>query len=141
MSPLAFHRTLQTKVRLNPPILSIVTQPVSSGSIANLGSTSFTGLATFTFPSTTGIGTIGYEWRDESGVIGVGTELSLTNLTAVNDNGREIFHRAIYYPDTTRIGIQLFEPGANNSPLDSNSVTLNVRSVITFSQQPDTDDN
>jgi len=136
MSPLAFHRKVQTKVRLNPPTLSIVTQPVSSGSIANLGSTSFTGLATVTFPTVGGIGTIGYEWRDQNGVIGVGTQLTLSNLTAVNDTGREIFHRAIYYPDPTRTGIQTFEPGANNSPLDSNSVTLNVRSVITFSQQP-----
>ena len=141
MSPLAFHRKIQTKVRLNPPTLSIVTQPVSSGSIANLGSTSFTGLATVTFPTTVGVGTIGYEWIDQSGVIGVGTQLTLTNLTA-NDTGRQITHRAIYYPpDTTRIGIQTFEPSASNSPLDSNSVTLNVRSVITFSQQPDTDDN
>ena len=140
MSPLAFHRKIQTKVRLNPPTLSIVTQPVSSGSIANLGSTSFTGLATVTFPTTVGVGTIGYEWIDQSGVIGVGTQLTLTNLTA-NDTGRQITHRAIYYPDPTRIGIQLFEPGANNSPLDSDSVTLNVRSVITFSKQPDTDDN
>ena len=139
MSPLAFHRKLQTKVRLNSPTLSIVTQPVSSGSIANLGSTSFTGLATVTFPTTTGIGTIGYEWRDQNSVIGVGTQLTLSNLTALNDTGREIFHRAIYYPDPTRTGIQTFEPGANNSPLDSNSVTLNVRSVITFSQQPTTD--
>ena len=88
MSPLAFHRKLQTKVRLNPPTLSIVTQPVSSGSIANLGSTSFTGLATVTFPTVGGIGTIGYEWRDQNGVIGVGTQLTLSNLTAVNDTGR-----------------------------------------------------
>lgn len=139
MSPLAFHRKLQTKVRLNPPTLSIVTQPVSSGSIPNLGSTSFTGLATVTFPTVIGVGTIGYEWRDNSGVIGVGTQLTLSNLTAANDSGREIFQRAIYYPDATRTGIETFEPGANNSPLDSNSVTLNVRSVITFSQQPTAD--
>lgn len=84
-----------------------------------------------------GIGTLGYEWRDSSGIIGVGTELTLTNLTAVSDNGRQINQRAIFYPDTTRVGIQTFQPGASNSPLDSNTVTLSVKGVITITQQPD----
>lgn len=83
-----------------------------------------------------GIGTLGYEWRDSSGVIGVGTELTLSNLTA-SSNGRQITQRAIFYPDATRVGILTFQPGASNSPLDSNTVTLSVRGIITIVRQPD----
>ena len=139
MSPLAFHRKIQTNVRLNPPVISYVTQPESTATIAHLGSTSLTGVATVTFPSSTGIGTLGYEWRDQNGVIGVGTELTLSNLTAADDASRNIFQRAIYYPDTTRSGIQTFEPGASNSPLDSDTVTLDIRAIITITEQPDSD--
>ena len=118
MSPLAFHRKIQTNVRLNPPTISYVTQPESTATIAHLGSTSLTGVATVTFSSSTGIGTLGYEWRDQNGVIGVGTELTLSNLTAASDGDRTIFQRAIYYPNPARSGVQTFEPGASNSPPD-----------------------
>ena len=87
MSPLAFHRKIQTNVRLNPPTISYVTQPESTETIANLGSTTLTGVATVNFVNG-GIGTLGYEWRDQNGVIGVGTELTLSNLTAANDASR-----------------------------------------------------
>jgi hypothetical protein len=136
MSPLAFHRKIQTNVRLNPPAISYVTQPESTATIANLGSTTLTGVATVNFVNG-GIGTLGYEWRDQNGVIGVGTELTLSNLTAANDASRTIFQRAIYYPDATRSGIQTFEPGAGNSPLDSDNVTLDIFSVISITSQPD----
>jgi hypothetical protein len=136
MSPLAFHRKIQTNVRLNPPAISYVTQPESTATIAHLGSTTLTGVATVNFING-GIGTLGYEWRDQNGVIGVGTELTLSNLTAADDASRTIFQRAIYYPDTTRSGIQTFEPGAGNSPLDSDNVTLDILSVISITSQPD----
>ena len=136
MSPLAFHRKIQTNVRLNPPAISYVTQPESTATIAHLGSTTLTGVATVNFVNG-GIGTLGYEWRDQNGVIGVGTELTLSNLTAANDGSRTIFQRAIYYPDATRSGIQTFEPGAGNSPLDSDNVTLDILSVISITSQPD----
>lgn len=136
MSPLAFYRKIQTNVRLNPPFITYVTQPESTATIAHLGSTTLTGVATVNY-YVQGIGTLGYEWRDNSGVIGVGTELTLTNLTAISDDGRQINQRAIFYPDTTRVGIQTFQPGASNSPIDSNTVTLSVKGVITITQQPD----
>ena len=136
MSPLAFHRKIQTNVRLNPPTISYVTQPESTETIANLGSTTLTGVATVNFVNG-GIGTLGYEWRDQNGVIGVGTELTLSNLTAANDASRTIFQRAIYYPDPTRSGVQTFEPGAGNSPLDSDNVSLDILSVISITSQPD----
>ena len=115
-----------------------MTQPESTGTIAHLGSTTLTGVATVNFANG-GIGTLGYEWRDQNGVIGVGTELTLSNLTAANDASRTIFQRAIYYPDATRSGIQTFEPGASNSPLDSDDVTLDIRGIITITEQPDSD--
>ena len=136
MSPLAFYRKIQTNVRLNPPTISYVTQPESTASIANLGSTTLTGVATVNFVNG-GIGTLGYEWRDQNGVIGVGTELTLSNLTAASDGDRTIFQRAIYYPDPARSGVQTFEPGASNSPLDSDNVTLDIFSVISITSQPD----
>lgn len=138
MSPLAFHRKIQTNVRLNPPSISYVTQPESTATIAHLGSTTLTGVATVNFVNG-GIGTLGYEWRDQNGVIGVGTQITLSNLTAANDASRNIFQSAIYYPDLTRSGIQTFEPGASNSPLNSNTITLDIRGIITITEQPDSD--
>ena len=138
MSPLAFYRKIQTNVRLNPPFITYVTQPESTATIAHLGSTTLTGVATVNY-YVTGIGTLGYEWRDSTGVIGVGTQLTLSNLTGVSDNGRQITQRAIFYPDPTRVGIQTFQPGASNSPLDSNTATLTVQGVIVITQQPDSD--
>ena len=138
MSPLAFHRKIQTNVRLNPPFITYVTQPESTATIAHLGSTTLTGVATVNF-YVPGIGTLGYEWRDSTGVIGIGTQLTLSNLTGASNNGREITQRAIFYSDPTRVGIQTFQPGASNSPLDSNTVTLTVQGVIVITQQPDSD--
>ena len=138
MSPLAFCRKIQTNVRLNPPFIAYVTQPESSGSIAHLGSTTLTGIATVNY-YVPGIGTLGYEWRDSTGVIGVGTQLTLSNLTDISDSGREITQRAIFYPDSTRVGIQTFQPEALNSPLSSDTVTLSVKSLISITSQPDTD--
>ena len=60
-------------------------------------------------------------------------------MTAVNDASRTIFQRAIYYPDVTRSGIQTFEPGASNSPLDSDNVILDIKGIITITEQPDSD--
>jgi len=83
-----------------------------------------------------GIGTIGYEWKLNSSLIGVGTQLSLTNMTDVDYNFKTLTQYAIYYPDPTRVGIQTFQPGASNSPLASNEVTLRVRGQITITSQP-----
>ena len=69
MSPLAFHRKVQTNVRLNPPNISYVTQPESTETIAHLGSTTLTGFATVNFVNG-GIGTLGYEWKKQNGFIG-----------------------------------------------------------------------
>ena len=99
MSPLAFHRKIHTPVRLNPPWMEYTTQPSDAGTIDYDGSATFIGIATVNY-HVTGVGTIGYEWKDSTGVIGVGTELTLTNLTEAS--GREITQYAIYYPDATR---------------------------------------
>ena len=138
MSPLAFHRKIYTPVRINPPYLSYVTQPSVSGVLTHNSSVSLTGLATANY-FTTGIGTIGYEWKDSNGVVGVGTTLTLTNLVAATSDGREITQYAIYYPDPTRAGIETFQPGASNSPLASDTVTLSVQATLSMVDQPDSD--
>ena len=137
MSPLAFHRKLYTPVRINPPYLTYLTQPEDPATIGHNGSVSVTGLATANY-FTTGIGTIGYEWKDGNGsIVGVGTTLTLNNLVAQDDNGKELTQYAIYYPDPTRVGIETFQPGASNSPLASDTITLSVQADITITQQPD----
>lgn len=133
MSPLAFHRKIHTPVRLNPPWLEYTTQPSDAGTIDYDGSATFIGIATVNY-HVTGVGTIGYEWKDSTGVIGVGTELTLTNLTEAS--GREITQYAIYYPDATRAGIETFQPDAVNSPLASDTNTLAIKSKLTITQQP-----
>lgn len=83
-----------------------------------------------------GIGTLGYEWKIDNSVVGVGTELTLTNMTDSAYHNKQVTQFATYYPDPTRVGIQTFQAGASNSPLASNSVTLLVQSVITIVNQP-----
>jgi hypothetical protein len=136
MSPLAFHRKISTPVRLNPPFLTYLTQPQDPGVISYNGSATLTGVATVNY-LVSGIGTLGYEWRMNNSVIGVGTQLTLTNMTDSVYNGKTINQLAIFYPDPTRVGIETFQPGASNSPFISDSITLNVRGKITIVQQPD----
>jgi hypothetical protein len=132
MSPIAFHRKIENPVRWNRPYLSYVTQPVSPGNVDYNGSASLTGVAT-ALPYSVGMGTIGYEWKNDSNtIVGVGTELNLTNLTSSVD----ITQFAIYYPDPSRTGPN-YEPNAPNSPLTSNTVTITVLGELTFIQQPD----
>jgi hypothetical protein len=136
MSPLAFYRKIQTPVRINPPFLTYITQPQSPGVISYGSTITLTGIATVNF-FVSGIGTLGYEWRDDTGIIGVGTELTLNNVTDAVYSGKTIRQDAIFYPDPTRVGIQTFQPGASNNPISSNVITLNVRAKITIVQQPD----
>jgi hypothetical protein len=136
MSPLAFHRKLFTPVRLNPPFLTYVTQISDPGQVSYGGSATLTGVATVNY-LVSGIGTLGYEWRIDNAVVGVGTILTLTNMTDIAYDNKQVIQNVIFYPDATRVGIQTFQPGATNSPLASNTVTLRVKGVITIVQQPD----
>lgn len=140
MSPLAFHRKLYTPVRLNPPIFSVSAATTSTPtSIGYSGSVTLSGVATLTYPNSVGVGTVGYEWREGSTVIAVGTAATLTNLKNPPDNGRIIKQFAVYYPNPSRVGVQTFEPEASNSPFEMGTVVLNVKSLISITSQPDTD--
>lgn len=135
MSPLAFHRKLYTPVRINPPFITIQSAVSDPGIVTYNGSVTLTGIATVNYP-VAGIGTLGYEWRMDNTVIGVGTQLTLTNMKDTVYDGKQIIQYAIFYPDPTRVGIQTFQPGASNSPLASNPVTLRVRGQISITSQP-----
>lgn len=140
MSPIALYRKIYTPVRLNPPSFSVSAATTSTPtSIGYSGSVTLSGVATLTYPGSIGVGTIGYEWREGNTVIAVGTAATLTNLKNPPDNGRIIKQFAIYYPDSTRTGIQTFEPNASNSPFEMGTVVLNVKSLISITSQPDTD--
>jgi len=136
MSPLAFHRKESTPVRLNPPFLTYVTQISDPGPVSYGGSATLTGVATVNY-LVSGIGTLGYEWRINNSVVGVGTQLTLTNMTDTAYNDKQVIQYVTFYPDATRVGIETFQPGATNSPLTSNTVTLKVKGVIIITQQPD----
>lgn len=136
MSPLAFHRKVSTPVRLNPPFLTYITQISDPGPVSYGGSATLTGVATVNY-LVSGIGTLGYEWRINNSVVGVGTQLTLTNMTDTAYNDKQVIQYVTFYPDATRVGIETFQPGATNSPLASNTVTLKVKGLITITQQPD----
>lgn len=136
MSPLAFHRKVSTPVRLNPPFLTYITQISDPGPVSYGGSATLTGVATVNY-LVSGIGTLGYEWRINNSVVGVGTQLTLTNMTDSAYNDKQVIQYVTFYPDATRVGIETFQPGATNSPLASNTVTLKVKGLITITQQPD----
>ena len=139
MSPIAFHRRIYTSVRLNPPTISVSAATTSdpTTAIGYSGNINLSGLATVTWPGTTGIGTLGYEWRDGDTVVGVGSTTTLYDLKDPPDGGKVIEQFAIYYPDPTRTGIQTFEPAAINSPFKMGTVVLNVKPLITITQHPD----
>ena len=79
MSPLAFHRKIYTPVRINPPTVSVSAATTSdpTTAIGYSGSINLSGVATVSYPSVTGIGTLGYEWRDGDTVVGVGSTSAL----------------------------------------------------------------
>ena len=139
MSPLAFHRKIYTPVRINPPTVSVSAATTSdpTTAIGYSGSINLSGVATVSYPSVTGIGTLGYEWRDGDTVVGVGSTSALYDLKNPPDGGKVIDQYAIFYPDPTRVGIETFEPAATNSPLKMGTVVLNVKPLITITQHPD----
>ena len=82
MSPIAFHRKIYTSVSLNPPTISVSAATTSdpTTAIGYSGNIDLSGVATVTYPSTQGIGTLGYEWREGDTVVGVGSTTALYDL-------------------------------------------------------------
>jgi len=141
-------RTPNTKLYLNGPILSIVTNP--SGVTTSVGNTvSISGFATATFDqNSNGVldGNIVYQWYNSStnlplveGSKYVGTAtstLTINNTESPQDHFDVFFVRAQYEPKDT--GGNLNEPIAGNAygTVDSNNATLEVIPTITITTQP-----
>jgi hypothetical protein len=145
MSPVAFHnfRTSKTSLDLNGPTLSFSQQPTDVAATFS-GIATFVGIAsaTFTGVTTTGSGTITYQWyegddalQDGTNVTGSATTtLTLSNAFGSANNGRELYLRVNYTPsayDNGKTG------NATNEPLDSNTVVLTVYPTLEFTTQPE----
>lgn len=137
------YRVIPTDLELNGPILSFTTQPVGV-TTSHLGSATFTGIGTATFPTqdpanpALNSGSISYRWyevgvgalSDSTNITGTATTtLTLSNLQSPTDNGRQFYLGLDYIPggDT---------PNANNEIFNSNTVTLNILPFITINTQP-----
>jgi hypothetical protein len=137
------YRVIPTDLELNGPILSFTTQPVGV-TTSHLGSATFTGIGTATFPTqdpanpALNSGSISYRWyevgvgalSDGTNITGTATTtLTLSNLQSPTDNGRQFYLGLDYIPggDT---------PNAINEIFNSNTVTLNILPFITINTQP-----
>lgn len=151
MSPISVNlsRKIPTGLEINGPILSFIQQPESFSACSGNISTSFVGFATALFPEQTpanpaqNIGSIGYQWyevgvgplSDSERIVGSATSfLTLVNLTSPDDSEREFFLRATH--NGSGYGIGSSTPIAQNSPLDSNIVSLTIFPSISISTQP-----
>lgn len=136
-----------TKLDLNGPIMSIVTQPIGV-TTTHRGTATFTGLATATFP--TGItgsldGTIAYQWYDQTGALGVSTQWSgqTTNVLTILDAVSPEFHNKQYYFTAKYIpsaygtaGAAKSTGNAINEPVTSGLGTLSVRPGMRIATGP-----
>jgi len=137
------YRYIPTELELNGPILSFTSQP-SGLSTDHAGVATYIGLATATFPTQVpanpalNSGSISYQWYE----VGVGalsngtnvtgaatTTLTLSNLVSPTDNGRQFYLSLDYEPSGDT-------PNANNEPLNSDTVSLEVLPYISITTQP-----
>ena len=147
-------RHFNSYVDINRPSLVYQTQPETpSAAIGYSGSVSFTGVSTVVYPAgyNAGIGTVGFVWyqkdRDIGGgvlrdvVVGSGITLTLTDVKSDLDD-TNYYQQSIFYPDprsfnVNQSGVATFAPKAINSPLNSNTVNLQVKPLISITAQPD----
>jgi len=137
------YRYIPTELELNGPILSFTSQPTGL-STDHSGIATFTGIATATFPTQVpanpalNSGSISYRWYE----VGIGalsngtnvtgaatTTLTLSNLVSPTDNGRQFYLALDYVPSGDT-------PNANNEPLNSDTVSLEVLPYISINTQP-----
>jgi hypothetical protein len=133
MSPISINifRKIKTQLELDPPVLSFSSQPTSQSNDPG-ESVTFTGTAI-----ASGDGTISYQWYENETALSDGgrisgsstNSLTITNLQSPSDNGRSFVLRATYVPGVT-------SGNATNSPLDSNTVSLNVWPSLSITTQP-----
>lgn len=149
---------IPTKIELNGPILSFITQPTSNSKCSG-ESVTFTGLATATFPVQSpenpaeNSGYISYRWyevgvgalSDGGSISGSGTTvLTISNLRTPTDHSRQFYLKADYVHSayalpqgsTVTVGTAKSTGNALNDGLDSNTVTLTVYPNINVVRNP-----
>jgi len=158
MIGLGFYNATNTTLDLNGPFLRYTTQPSVSGEVSNGGSVTLTGIATAEFKHNptipgervTNTGNVEYQWYidgvaavDGTNISGAGTsELTLSNLTNPDDNGKSVVLYASYgasaYQSSTPVtaGTARSTGNAPNAPLLSDTITINVTPVLSIRLQP-----
>lgn len=154
----------QTTLDLNGPQISFTEHP-SSVTINSGGSTTFTGIATATFPTqspsnpATNTGSISYRWYAEGygalsdgiisslGVTVTGTAttvLSVSNAVTPTSNGKNFYLVADYVPSAYSqpegsavvVGTARSTGNAFNDPKSSNTATLTVNPTLSITSNP-----
>ncbi len=136
-----FNRSVSTNLKLNGPTLAYLTQPVDTTESIT-GVATFTGIATATYPSSTGDvveGTFGFHWYldnteifNSSGITIVSSgnisTCTFSNIPATSD-GKLVNIVTDYIPGTN-------ESNAINDDLSSDSATLTLIPGIQIITQP-----
>lgn len=155
-----FFRDVPTRLDLNGPILSIITQPVNLTSKCNGGIATFVGLATATFPTQTPInpatntGTLSYQWyRVGTGALSdgplssIGTTslyvsgsntptLTLSNVYETSQYYFTVSHTPSAYGDPETGAAKSTGNAINSTSLTSNTATLIAYPKLTIAAQP-----
>jgi len=157
-------RGVPTSLFLNGPKVGIVTDPQSVSNV--IGVTTFTGIATASFPDTNFAldgGSIAFKWyfdgseiSDDEGTenytsncaiagfssaTGTGSTITINGLT-VDDDGKEVYFEAEYVPSAYQssspvtAGTARSTGNAFNEPLQSGIGTITVFPIIDITTQP-----
>ena len=155
-------RGIPTSLFLNGPKVGIVTDPQSVSNV--IGVTTFTGIATASFPDTNFAldgGSIAFKWYFDgsrildtsedsnsnaeivgfSSATGTGSTISINGLT-VDDDGKEVYFEAEYVPSAYQssspvtAGTARSTGNAFNEPLKSGIGTITVFPIIDITTQP-----
>jgi len=155
-------RGIPTSLFLNGPKVGIVTDPQSVSNV--IGVTTFTGIATASFPDTNFAldgGSIAFKWYFDgsrildtsedsnsnaeivgfSSATGTGSTISINGLT-VDDDGKEVYFEAEYVPSAYQTtppvtaGTARSTGNAFNEPLKSGIGTITVFPIIDITTQP-----
>jgi hypothetical protein len=158
------YRGIPTSLFLNGPKLGIVTDPQSVSNV--IGVTTFTGIATASFPDTNFAldgGSIAFKWyfdgseiSDDEGTqnytsncaiagfssaTGTGSTITINGLTT-DDDGKEVYFEAEYVPSAYQssspvtAGTARSTGNAFNEPLKSGIGTITVFPIIDITTQP-----
>ena len=137
--------SIPTSLDLNGPTLSFSEQPVGITTIESTAS--FTGIVTST---PVGTGHLSYQWYEvgvgavgsaSTAEVGIGTTLTLTDLTYEDDSGRQFYLESSYVASAygsspITAGTARSTGKALNGPLNSNTVTLGIAPTISITTQP-----